>query len=1099
MSQLTIFKASAGSGKTFRLVVEYLKLIIKNPNNYRFILAVTFTNKATSEMKERIVRDLNKLATESDAGLIQLISEETDLPMLKVVENAKLSLAYILHDYDRFSVSTIDSFFQKVLRSFARESGLYGMYEVELDQDAVLDEACERLLMSVDTDTELRQWLTEMLENQLEEGKSWQIHDKIMELGKELQKESFQQFMALRLTLAEERERLKQLRSELIKRKKWFENSLQEHGKAGLELMALHNLTFQDFKGGSRSFTNYFNYWAACRTDKLEPTKTLLEAIDNDDNWALLKSAKRADILACVSGGLNQKLKDILRFLNENSADYLTACELSKYIYALGVLSTLAVKVRETGQERNTLMLGEADLLLKGIIGNNDAPFLYEKAGTFYRNFMIDEFQDTSVIQWENFRPLIVNSLAEHNRNLVVGDVKQSIYRWRNSNWQLLNKEIKKDLSIFGVDDVTLEANWRSAENVVKFNNFFFEKARTILQTDFNADLESSNIDKSLSEEYRVTIESVFADVVQKPKSKIADGLVQCHFIDDSEKGVYEQQTLERLIASIEEVQEKGFKAGEIAILVKKNKQGKMIAEAIINHKNTKGNSKYCYEVISDDSLYIQSSAAVRFLVGLLSYITSPFDHIVKAAVVYEYSTVLLPHILERGFQPRKIVKAGQQSLMFDCESDHSGQFLSDKIIAEYFPFFNDENKNAIPQTWINQPLIDLVNELEVRYMLHVLPGEQANIQSFKDVVADFSIREGGNIHKFLEWWGQFGNKVKLQSAGKQNAIRIMTIHKSKGLEFPIVMVPFCDWSLVPDAKRTNILWCETAGTPYDQFPVLPVNFSKNLRKTLFANQYFTELLLSYIDNINVLYVALTRAVNGLYVFTKIPVNDESKEMGNLIKRVVGSDGGKMFSNNDDRFVEFGQLNDQVNPENLVGSEINLSSKMNITENIGKALRLKRNYEGFFDEQKNPRELSINIGKQMHEILSLIDTKNDLPRALDRLTGEGKLEQEKRSEIERSIQQLFSNAQVADWFNGTYRVLNETTVISPNEGFLRPDRVMVAEGVAIVVDYKVTSEIESKHNFQVRGYMKKMQQMGFEKVEGWVWYLKSDQLVSVKN
>ena len=1094
MPQLTIYKASAGSGKTFRLVLEYLKLLVDNPFNYRHILAVTFTNKATAEMKERILRDLYKLVQYKDRSILDRLLDETNLSELKILEHAKLALSYILHDYDRFSISTIDSFFQRVLRSFARETGLYGTYEVELDQDAVLDEACDLLLMSVEDDLELRNWLLSMSEDQLGEGKNWQIRDKILELGTELQKEAYQEYLvqqSIAGNIDSEREKISKLKSELALTRKVFETRLREYGNKALNIIRNSGLLLSDFKGGSRSFVNYFDYWANCRLDKLEATKTLLSAVDEPDNWAMKSSPRKEEILNCFHNGLNQALMDALDFLNKELSNYITASGIYKHLYALGVLSILSSKVREVGQERNSLLLNEGSILLKGIIGNNDAPFIYEKTGNTYHYFMIDEFQDTSVTQWENFKPLVINSMAENHPNLLVGDVKQSIYRWRNSDWQLLNKHIKTELENFNLSEITLESNWRSCVNVVGFNNIFFKMAKDYVQNEFNNILNDNH--SELFNEYRTTILNAYSDVGQLAASGKEGGYVQCEFID---KDDYEDDTIAKLIKSIEQVQDKGFQAGDIAILVKRNKEGKKIAEALLNHK--KRTEKYNFEVISEDSLFIDSSASVRFLVGLIKYTLSPFDQVNQASVVYEYSTNILPLLVQKKKVPQRFVDKGQQQFSFDLETVSKHQFISHQVRSDYFPFFDDEEKRTKIKSWSNLSLIDITEEFIKRYNLDCISGEQANLQSFKDVVSDFSKRESGNLHKFIDWWKQFGAKVKIQTTGERNAIRIMTIHKSKGLEFPVVMLPYCDWTIAPDGKKTNILWCSTSNTAYKQFPVLPVNFSHNLKKSDFREQYFTEVLLSMIDNMNVLYVALTRAINGLYVFTRqIDKKESNISVSGLFNETLkNNDGDYLPKSITEQSYCFGELV-RTTEVSTKQAEINLSGKINRKSKLSDSLKLRRNFVGFLDGDENVMSHKLNEGKLMHELLSEIRNAGDLDGSMQKSLVDGKIEFEQLDELKKNILKLMANTKAKGWFDGTLKVLNETTIILPMFGLLRPDRIMISGNNAIVVDYKTTLVKNKAHKAQVSSYVERIKQMGYANVKGYVWYLKSNKVLDI--
>jgi ATP-dependent helicase/nuclease subunit A len=1097
MSQLTIYKASAGSGKTFRLVVEYLKLLVVNPFNYRHILAVTFTNKATAEMKERILRDLFKVAKNADSKLVVLLESETGLGQMRIVEHAEIALANILHDYDRFAVSTIDSFFQRVLRSFARETGLYGAYEIELDQTAVIEEACDKVLLSAEHDAHLRNWLIDMSESQLNEGKNWQFRENIMALGVELMKEPYQKQMVHRLSPEAEREKLNELRGQLSKTQKWFEGKIREFGKSGMQIIADNQINNIDFKGGSqRSFAKCFSYWMNFLTDKIIPTATTYKCVDNLDEWYTKTSPYKANIIACYENGLNSLLKEAIEFIGQNYPVYITAVEIGKNIYSLGVLTVLSEKMREVGREKNALLLSEGNTLLNGIIGNNDAPFIYEKAGNYYNFFMIDEFQDTSLTQWENFRPLVANSLAENHPNLVVGDVKQSIYRWRNSDWQLLDKVLKQELGHYGVTETTLNANWRSCENVVDFNNLFFDTARKILQDDFNKLLG----DNKTLDEHRGTIVNAFADVAQKVASGKTGGMVSCSFIDKED---YHEETLIRLVQAIENVQDEGFEAGDIAILVKRNDEGKKVAEALLKHK--KKNQRYNFEVISDDTLFIETSASVRFITGMMRYIATPFDKVVQATVVHEFATNLLPMLEKQKAVPPRFSEGGQQQLSFVAVDP--AKFIPTAVVSDFFPFMENEKMKPLLRSWGNRTVPDLAEELMARYHLDRLPGEQANLQAFKDVVGDFARRESGSLHKFIEWWEQNGRKVKLQTAGQRNAIRIMTIHKSKGLEFPVVMVPFCDWNFAPSSTHNSILWCSTHGTPFNQFPAVPVKYSNKLKDSLFSRQYLTELLLSYIDNLNVLYVALTRAESALYVFTENTENKSdnkidnlSKNVGALLKTIVAENvmGHPGLHKVSGQVYTTGELVNQLKKEEKERNEVYLSGNISRQKSVHQSLRLRKNYEGFLDENTPLNMVKINRGKLMHELLSSIVGTADIDTALKQMADKGAISTDEIPDLQLEINVMVANPLAKNWFDGSMTVLNEKTILSPGFSLSRPDRVMTYGEKAIVVDYKLGSEKSVYHQKQVGDYRKLLLQMGYQTVEGYVWYLKDNRILNIE-
>jgi hypothetical protein len=499
--------------------------------------------------------------------------------------------------------------------------------------------------------------------------------------------------------------------------------------------------------------------------------------------------------------------------------------------------------------------------------------------------------------------------------------------------------------------------------------------------------------------------------------------------------------------------------------------------------------------VISNDSLFLASSLSVRFLTGLFSYVIAPWDQVVRSSVVFQFSRYILPTLQKINKTTEKPYPGIQPSSVSAVVDDES--FIDQRIVQEFFPFFAEGSSSSISKRWATLSIIDLERDLEQRYRLGELQGERASLQAFRDVIIDFSKKEGGNLHKFMEWWEQNGNKLKVQTSVERDAIRIVTIHKSKGLEFPFVLIPFCDWKFEPEATKTNILWCPANENDHEGFPVLPVNFSKILMKTSFARSYFTEMLLSNIDNLNLLYVAFTRAVDGLFLFSKIT------EKGNAVSTlfndlIVNEANDPLLQDQGGFFYSKGELMHERKTF-IKGNEINLSGNVAMKHDMGNSLRLHKNYEGFFEEGSDNTAARINEGKLMHELLSLIETRIDISLAVEKLIVQGLLDAGKKEETLDRLNGLLKNQEVQNWFDGSCRVLNEASILSPKFDLKRPDRVMIRDSKAIVVDYKTTATVSDGHRRQVANYVSKIKEMGFEKVEGYVWYLNNNLLLSIED
>ncbi len=1102
MSELIVYKASAGSGKTYNLVLEYLKLILDNPGNFRHILAVTFTNKATTEMKERIIKELSNIAKGKNAGMIDQLIELTNLSAGQLSINAKEALELILHDYDRFAITTIDRFFQRIVREFAREMGMHGTYEVELDKNLIISEACDRLLLDVDHDAELANWLTEMSETQLAENKDWKVNRQIMSLANEIENQKYFEYLFQHDDIQQERLKLRDLSSQVERTKQWFRNECAKLGEKALELIDSHGLTYKSFPYQGSSFANYFNYLVQFKAGNILPGKRVMEACNNLEKWKTKNNKELHQAIdALYFSGLNNLLCESIQFVTDHHKSFLTASYVSKNLHALGVLSTMMHKIRQLGKEKNTVLISETNQLLKTIISDNDAPFIYEKSGNFFKHFMIDEFQDTSTIQWNNFKPLIMNSLAEGNPNLVVGDVKQSIYRWRNGDWQLLHQQVKEELGKYKVEEKVLKENWRSAKNVVDFNNELFSKVPGILQEWFNRKLSLSDQANEVLQASNRLILELYQDVQQIARSSHHDGEVRVELIDNpDEQCSFEEKIVLKMITDIEQLQLMGYKACDIAILIRENKESMEITRLFSETKRTNPVPGVNYEIVSNDSLFLYKSPLVRFVVNMFRMIQQPWNPVWSSGALHEYIIYLYDKVRATGFTPGPIrsgavLPSGSRTSSFSA-------FFSDEIIDTCFPFISSpEQYKSLIKKWATLDPLSMLSELVSIYGLQNIADEQANLQALRDTIAEFSQRETPVLFRFIEWWDERGKDIKLQTGTNRDAITLISIHKSKGLEFPLVFIPFCNWDLGPKTNQT--IWCDTQYSEYHQFPFLPVNWNKSLANTDFAVDYFHELLYAYIDNLNLLYVACTRAIEGLFIYSKkrkektTDQDERTKDLSDLLNELLANMGGSgpIIKKSDDRFVVgqllFSHSKREAEPTLMLSSEIQVGL------NHSRVLLTRKNYEGFWEMTESVRTHKLNRGKLVHQLLSLIESVDDLSVVMNRMTSEGLIEHHDVASIRTDIEQMLKNPQANNWFNKTYKVMNESSILLPGGITYRPDRVMMNEHETIVVDYKTSPLPLSSHRDQVLAYMKLLESMTKNPVKGFVWYIHAGLILEV--
>lgn len=585
---LTVYRASAGAGKTHKLTGEYLTLLFTGPGAFRRILAVTFTNKATDEMKTRIVDELYNLASGRKSDYVELLKSAYSLTEIQVRKQAAQILIDILHDYSAFNISTIDRFFQQTMRAFTREIGLQGGYGIEMDQELVLTTAIDNLLSDLEKpeSKDLLGWLLRFAEDKIESGGEWNLRKDIMALSREVFKESYKAFSEAVGRDIEDKKALEDYKNELYGIIRSVEATAKELGERGLAILNKYGLKVTDFKGGSRSPLTLLD--RLVQGEMKEPSATFIGLADNLDGcFTKTVSLGTRQIIGCAfEDGLNDCIKGIISLFGNLTA-YNTAREIVRYYYTLGILTDVSRQIAAYREEKNVMLIADTTELLSKVIEGSDAPFIYEKTGTHVDHYMIDEFQDTSGMQWNNFRPLIEESLAHSRDNLIVGDVKQSIYRFRNSDWKLLDEQVQADFSPEVVHEETLKDNWRSCRNIVEFNNALFTTLPGVLQAVYNEALSVS----SLSEEQRAAFFTKIMSAYDKSFQQVPppfmqkDGHVRIEFLSGDNEKDWKEEALGRLPGVLEKLQDNGYALKDIAILVRTNQEGAQVADTLLAYK----------------------------------------------------------------------------------------------------------------------------------------------------------------------------------------------------------------------------------------------------------------------------------------------------------------------------------------------------------------------------------------------------------------------------------------------------------------------------------------------------------------------------------
>ena len=1070
---LTIYRASAGAGKTHKLTGEYLTLLFSAPGAFRRILAVTFTNKATDEMKSRIVAELHNLASGAPSDYLQALMQRYELPEARLRKQAHQILIALLHDYSAFNISTIDRFFQQITRAFSREIGLQGGYNIELDTNLVLNEAVDELMndLAKPEHKELLGWLISFAEDRIEEGKGWDFRQEILSLAGELFKESYKAFYRAQACQSDNKQNLSRYKEDLYKVIQSKENQAKRIGEEAMRLMTQHGLKPTDFAGGSRSPLLLFQIWA--KGELKAPSDTFRGLADQPEAYSTKKASAdlKEQISEAVADGLNDCVKQVID-LYEGMTDYFTAKEIVRDYYTLGILTDVAQQINAYREKNNVMLIADTTELISKVIEGSDTSFIYEKTGTQVDHYMIDEFQDTSGMQWDNFRPLVGESMAQGLDNLIVGDVKQSIYRFRNSDWTLLDQQVRQDFNGDEVAEETLKDNWRSCHHVVAFNNALFTIAPMLLQQHYNESLESSSLSQEEQMRFNLQLMRAYDKSYQRIPPRFAQqaGHVRIDFLEDSEESDWEEQALAQLPETLQQLQAHGYALRDIAILVRKKKEASQVAKTLLTYKEEHPESPYRYDILSDEALYISGSPTVRFFIAVFRFLCNPRDKALRRLAVYSYR-----------------VMCGTFSTADSDQEQWASQLLGYARHALYE---------------LTEALFRLVAD-------HISPSEQAFAQAFLDKVAEFTQKERADLNEFLKWWDESGCQQTIAAPEGQNAVRILTIHKSKGLGFKAVVLPFCGWEL--DHKwHAPTLWCQPKEAPFNQLPLVPIRYGKGLSITHFATDYFQERLNAYMDNLNTLYVGLTRAKEELVLFAPKPkaASKGKKEetlssIGDLLWRslqltVAHTREGEALESLPAHFdLEAGRFEwgdwwttTQKHNEQTV-EEIPMERIVSISPDERLHLRLHgKSY--FFDNTRRKH------GTLMHEVLSRIRTVDDIRQAVEGYRMEGVINHEESTLLVDKLSRLLDTPEATEWYDGRYRVLNEVEILFGSGLAKRPDRVMLRGDEVVVIDYKFGQRKLKAHQAQVREYLRLIREMGYKTVSGYIWYVELGKIETVK-
>lgn len=1076
--RLLVYKASAGSGKTFTLAVQYIRQLIEDPYSYRRILAVTFTNKATTEMKERILSQLYGIATslKSSDGYLKEIMKTSDKSVDEIRKAADTALKNIIHDYSRFRIETIDSFFQSVMRNLARELELGANMTIELNNGDVLSDAVDSMIEKLDRMSPTLYWLLEYIEERIADDKRWNVSSEIKGFGRNIFDEAYiEKGVTLREKLKDTkfipqyRKKLQGKRESILDTMKGFSEHFQEILKA-------NGLNPTDLKNGARGIGSYFNKIASGKLSDDVRNTTVEKCLEGAENWTTKTSPYKDTIISLANQVLIRVLNDAEN-TRMTSNKVLNSCDMSlRYLNNLQLLMRIDSEVREQNLNHNRFLLSDTNALLHSIIREGDASFVYEKIGTTIDTVMIDEFQDTSRMQWENFHLLLEESLAQKEGSMIVGDIKQSIYRWRNGDWKIL-AGLDKDRS-FRLNSKTLDTNWRSEANIIAFNNDIFTSACRVLNERYKGD-EGEDCTQLLD---------AYSDVRQKTSKVTKEGYIKLSFLKNSEEQPYADTTMELLAEEVDSLVKKGVRVNDIAILVRKNKSIPAIADYF--DKNTP------YRVVSDEAFRLDASLAVCMLIDGLRYISEPTDRIACARLAVAYQ--------------KEILKK---------DVDYNTVLLNS--VEDYLPA---EFRLMLPEMSL-MPLYELLEKLFVIFRMDMIEEQDAYLCAFYDAVTEYMQNNSSELTSFLTYWNETLYARTIPS-GEISGIRILSIHKSKGLEYHTVLLPFCDWKMENETNN-HMLWCkineaDADKEPFCELDLTPVNYSSAMAESYFSDSYREERLQLWVDNLNLLYVAFTRACKNLIVWCK----DEKKDtVSRLLRESIDCMKDiEMICNTTELeeeeeasegsyepiVYEYGEIcisgdkkkSDTTNRLVAVPEAVNVKIESLETEIDFKQSNRSADFiRGDEDEEENLRSQYIRQGQLLHTLFASIDTREDLPSAIERLLFEGVIESaEKAEEIRKVAERALSLDEVKDWYSGEWTLYNECSIIYNDEqGKMqtrRPDRVMMKDDEVVVVDFKFGKK-KPEYSTQVREYMFLLSEMGYTDIKGYIWYVYSGELENV--
>lgn len=1049
----SLYDASAGSGKTYTLTKEYLKILFNSPTNdaYKKILAITFTNKAVEEMKSRIIDNLYDFSKENTSvksmRLLKEIAKETGLSVATIKDKAKAIIKNIIHNYTAFGISTIDKFTHKVIRAFAQDLNLPSNFEVSLDTDALLQEAVDLVISKVGEEQTLTNLLIEFTKNKADEDKNWDISKELFEVSKlitnennakelsQFEDKTFEDFDVIRKVL---KSKINELETNCLR-------------------LAEENLNLINNNCSAKSFYSSYvpKFLDKILTNKFEKNINVIKYLEEPEK-RYSKSVSQSD-KDFIDGNALTILDAILHINHSvNKISFYQA--FLQNINPLSLLNTIHLEFKNIQAEKNILSISDFNKIIFNEIQNQPAPFIYERMGEKYKHFFIDEFQDTSIMQWKNLIPLIDNAVAGEENGvkgtlMLVGDPKQSIYRWRGGKAEQFIKLSKTDnpndldeypFSNKEKEVFRLGTNYRSYSEVISFNNNFFAHLSNKFTNEDYTDLYLNHSHQEINNKVGGYVNLSFIEV---PKEENED-----FFSEFDEDNTYSAKTkyyLSKTLETISSIKNKGFQYKDIVLLTRKKSDGVALANFLTENQ---------IPILSSETLLIQNATEVKLIINLLKYLKSNKDQESKAYVLY-----YVAKNLQNKYSTHDFIAATKDLSENDLEL-----FLRKLNISVSFQNCRKKSLYEAVEIIVDVFIQEKTNTSYVQYFLDLVLERDSKLQS--------------SIGDFLEYWEKTGFQKSIPSPEGNDAIRIMTIHKSKGLEFPVVIYPFADEDF--NKKIRNKIWVDFDEDEEIEFPKALVNSKKEVvdygekAKEIYDTKSQEEIL----DIINVLYVALTRAEEQLYVIsnhllnkTGLPDNLSSYFI-EYLQNIGMYDETKLE-------YEFG------NPEKLSAEKHEIKQQKTIS-----LVKEKLNSSSIKIAQREAlmwntdQQQAIEFGNILHEIMSFIIVKEDSDFAIQKAIENGLITISQLDIFKDKVQQIISNNELSDFFNGQGLVYNEETILKNGYKNLKPDRVVVFNNEVYLLDYK-TGEKNQKHQNQINEYALVLQEMDYKVVKKALVYI----------